>query len=31
MDYSALIELVGFDIIFLGLLTLLTCYVAREL
>lgn len=31
MDYAAFIELVGFDIIFLGLLTLLTCYIAREL
>lgn len=31
MDYAALIELVGFDIIFLGLLTILTCYVGREL
>jgi hypothetical protein len=31
MDYAALVELIGFDIIFLGLLTLLTCYIARTL
>jgi hypothetical protein len=31
MDYTAVIELVGYDIIFLGLMTLLTCYVGWEL
>lgn len=31
MDYAAVIELIGFDIILLGLLTLLACYIGRQL
>jgi hypothetical protein len=31
MDFMALVEFIGFDIIFLGLLTILVCYVLRAL